>query len=228
MVTSVAILIDGGFFLKRLRAIRQDIGSTDAEAVGMAIKQLIKGHLDQLNAVYRVPNPLSLLYRCFYYDAPPSEYKGTRPVSKTPIDYAKTEAAVFRKRLLEILRRQPRMAVRLGVVRPHPGRFWTLRAKSQKLLLSGGLALSALGDEHFVPTFRQKGVDMRIGLDIATLTLKGQAKVIVLVSGDADFVPAAKLARREGVQFILDPMGHNIPPDLVEHIDLLWNGLRPT
>jgi uncharacterized LabA/DUF88 family protein len=29
---------------------------------------------------------------------------------------------------------------------------------------------------------------------------------IVLISGDEDFVPALKLARREGIDFILDPM----------------------
>ena len=65
---------------------------------------------------------------------------------------------------------------------------------------------------------------MRIGLDIASITLKRHANVIVLVSGDADFVPAAKFARREGVQFILDPLWQWISPDLSEHIDLLRNG----
>ena len=41
-------------------------------------------------------------------------------------------------------------------------------------------------------------------------------------SGDSDFVSAAKLARREGIDFILDPLGAPIKPDLFEHID----GLR--
>ena len=41
-------------------------------------------------------------------------------------------------------------------------------------------------------------------------------------SGDSDFVPAAKLARREGIDFILDPMWATIRDDLHEHID----GLR--
>ena len=65
---------------------------------------------------------------------------------------------------------------------------------------------------------------MRIGLDIASITLKRQANVIVLVSGDADFVPAAKLARREGVQFILDPLWQSVPRELLEHIDGLRSG----
>lgn len=69
---------------------------------------------------------------------------------------------------------------------------------------------------------RQKGVDMRIGLDIASLAFKKQVSKIILMAGDADFVPAAKLARREGIDFVLDPMWQRIPPDLNEHID----GLR--
>ncbi|MDX2176316.1 MAG: NYN domain-containing protein [Candidatus Sumerlaeia bacterium] len=76
---------------------------------------------------------------------------------------------------------------------------------------------------------RQKGVDMRIGLDIATMTLKRQVDTIVLVAGDSDFVPAAKLARREGVQFVLDPLWQQVNDDLHEHIDTLQSGLpRPS
>ena len=63
---------------------------------------------------------------------------------------------------------------------------------------------------------------MRIGMDIASLTLRRQVNVIVLVSGDADFVSAAKLARREGVRFVLNPLWQNVSHDLYEHID----GLR--
>jgi len=40
---------------------------------------------------------------------------------------------------------------------------------------------------------------MRIGLDIASLAYKRQVNQVVLISGDSDFVPAAKLARREGI-----------------------------
>jgi uncharacterized LabA/DUF88 family protein len=69
---------------------------------------------------------------------------------------------------------------------------------------------------------KQMGVDMRIGLDIASMSYKRQVDQIVLVAGDSDFVPAAKLARREGVDFMLDPMWASIRSDLHEHID----GLR--
>ena len=63
---------------------------------------------------------------------------------------------------------------------------------------------------------------MKIGLDIASLSYKKQVDQIVLISGDSDFVSAAKLARREGIDVVLDPLGAPIKEDLFEHID----GLR--
>ena len=65
----------------------------------------------------------------------------------------------------------------------------------------------------------QKGVDIKIGLDIASLAYKKLVSKIILVSGDSDFVPAAKLARREGIDFVLDPMWQPIEENLFEHID---------
>ncbi len=67
---------------------------------------------------------------------------------------------------------------------------------------------------------------MRIAIDIASLTLKKQVSTIVLVAGDSDFVPAAKLARREGMEFILDPQWQQVNDDLSEHIDALQSGLQ--
>lgn len=69
----------------------------------------------------------------------------------------------------------------------------------------------------------QKGVDVRIGLDIATLAYKKRVDRIVLITGDADFVPAAKLARREGLDVVLDPLWATISPSLGEHVDGLRN-----
>ena len=48
---------------------------------------------------------------------------------------------------------------------------------------------------------------MKLGTDIAYITLKKQVDQIILIAGDSDFVPSAKLTRREGVDFILEPMG---------------------
>lgn len=223
-----AILIDGGYFLKRLPVVRPDVSPTDPEAVAGSARQLVRSHLEQLNEVYQVPSPFQLLYRTFYYDARPYVDKAHKPVSNAAIDYAKTDQARFRKQLFDALRSSRNLAVRLGEVRKDRDRSWILDAGPQKALLNGRIAVEDLTDDDFTPALRQKGVDMRIGLDIASLTLKGHANIIILVSGDADFVPAAKLARREGVQFILDPLWQKISPDLNEHIDGLTSGFpRP-
>ncbi|KXU17693.1 NYN domain protein [Corynebacterium simulans] len=60
---------------------------------------------------------------------------------------------------------------------------------------------------------------MRLGLDIASLAEQGKVNQIVMISGDSDFVPAAKHARRSGIDFILDPMWSPITDSLSEHID---------
>jgi uncharacterized LabA/DUF88 family protein len=73
-----------------------------------------------------------------------------------------------------------------------------------------------------VPDISQKGVDIRIGLDIASVALKRVAGVLVLVTGDSDFVPAMKLARKEGMKVYLDPMGHGIRRELRAHADFVF------
>ena len=223
-MVKTAILIDGGYLLKRLPMVRPDIDMREPDSVAQSVHQLVRGHLKQLNEVHRVPNYLQLLYRTFYYDARPYTRKAHTPVGDRPVDYARTPQALFRRHLFHILRGYPNLAVRLGEVRKDRNRSWILDAFPQKRLLRGHIGVGDLTDDDFSPALRQTGVDMRIGLDIASISLKRQADVIVLVSGDSDFVPAAKLARREGVQFVLDPLWQDVSPDLLEHIDGLRSG----
>lgn len=225
-MSKVAILVDGGFFLKRLPSVRKDINTTAADEVDKALGQLVSGHLKQLAKQQNCPAPFSLLYRSFFYDARPYLGKGQRPISKRQIDYSKTDQATFRDDLFNRIRKRPNFALRLGTVRKEQS--WIITEKAQKALLSGARLVSELTDDDFYPGLRQKAVDMRLGLDIASLTLKKQADTIVLVTGDADFVPAAKLARREGVKIVLDPLWQNVSDELFEHIDQLRSGFfRP-
>lgn len=75
-------------------------------------------------------------------------------------------------------------------------------------------------DSDLHPNVMQKGVDMRIGLDMSSLSLKNQCDVIALVTGDSDFIPAMKFARREGKQIFLYTLGHSIRPEIHAHTDL--------
>ncbi len=53
----------------------------------------------------------------------------------------------------------------------------------------------------------------------ASLSLKQFVDKIVLFSGDSDFVPASKLARRESIDFVFDPTEAFVEESLFEHID---------
>lgn len=101
---------------------------------------------------------------------------------------------------------------------------WIIKPAKVKELLRGQIEIKDLTERDVKLDAKQKGVDIKIGLDISTLALKKQVSRIVLISGDGDFVPAAKLARREGIDVILDPMWNKIDDDLFEHID----GLKST
>lgn len=108
----------------------------------------------------------------------------------------------------------PFVALRMGDLR---FRGWTLNSRrlpedQQELTITS---------EDLVPNVHQKGVDMRVGLDIASLALKKHVDVIVLVTGDSDFVPAMKFARREGAQLFLVSLGHTIIEEMREHADLV-------
>ena len=175
-----------------------------------------------------VPNYYSMLYRCFYYDASP--YLGTahRPCSKTFIDYDKSSESIFRRQLFEHIKQQPNFALRLGQTRPNPDCGWEIKPTVLKQLIAGKRDYSSLSDADFATSIRQKGVDIRMGIDIASITLKKQANSFVLVTGDEDFVPAAKLARREGCKVVLDPLGRSVSDALFEHIDACRSSFKPT
>ena len=100
-----------------------------------------------------------------------------------------------------------------------------LSETERKFLANLADAWQSLDETDVRLELRQKGVDMRLGMDIASIVLKKQANTLVLVTGDSDFVPAAKLARREGAEVILDPMRQDIRPALHEHIDGLCSVL---
>jgi uncharacterized LabA/DUF88 family protein len=218
----VGILVDGGFFLKRYRNVLKGIDKENPSEVAEAMYRMASSHLWR-----RSKNGKTFkdgeLYRLFFYDCPPLNKRAHFPISKLSIDFSKSDAAVFRREFHARLTSMRKVALRLGRL-DESNADWQLRDGVLKDLISGKRAFSELTDADFIYYARQKIVDTKIGLDIALLSEKRLVDRIVLIAGDSDFVPAAKHARREGIDFILDPMWNPISPDLHEHID----GLRST
>ena len=105
------------------------------------------------------------------------------------------------------------MAVRHGVLK---FRGWERTQAS----LRAAKAPADLTDDDFQAKWEQKGVDLRIGLDMVTMTESRGAELIILITGDTDMIPAMKLVRGRGLQVAgVDLPNRNIIPELKPHLD---------
>ena len=206
-----AILVDGGFYRKRAAFLW---GKKNPETRAAELAAYCRAHI---NDTYESKDERQL-YRIFYYDCMPLSKKVYHPALKQTVDFGKSETFEWASVFFEELKSKRKIALRMGVLADGHAHF-SVKPDVLKKLCSGAITNSELGENDFSISFKQKGVDMRIGLDIASLAYKRQVDQIILLSGDSDFVPAAKLARREGIDFILDPMWSKIRADLFEHID---------
>ena len=194
-----AILIDAGFVKAKLGSAGKPISAKDIEGLVGKIRSntLLQG---------------KYLYRVYYYDAPPYTGKKRNPLDGAITKFGDHPLAIHNNALIDDLKTVDNFALRMGEIR---FRGWEidqnkLRRQQQGLHVTPG---------DLRPALQQKGVDMRIGLDIASMALKKQVDLLVLVTGDSDFVPPMKFARREGLQFIIVTLGHHVHPDLLEHAD---------
>ena len=208
---TTAILVDGGFFKRRFKALVKK--NPDPKEMADHLERMCKAHLR------RNKEPVKL-YRIFYYDCEPYLKKQTNPITKKTVDFSKSPEAMFQTAFLDELRKRRKFAIRLGYL--SDSKSWSVQPRRLKEIFQGKISFSDLKEGDVSFSLQQKGVDIRIGTDISSLAFNKLVDQIVLISGDSDFVPAAKLARREGIDFILDPMWNHIKPDLHEHID----GLR--
>lgn len=157
------------------------------------------------------------LYRILVYDCKPLAKKAHNPITGRAVDFSKTDTHRFRIDLHRELVCLRKVALRLGEL--HDGSQWLLRAAPTKRLLNREISVDELTEADVVYDTTQKGVDIKFGIDIASLAYKRLVERVVLITGDADFVPAAKLARREGIDVVLDPLWNHIATSLHEHID---------
>jgi len=198
-------MLDGGFVKKKLSQSLNHF-PTVADVVGLTASIMTKSDL-----------PTKELFRIYYYDAPPFLGKVTNPLSGAVRDLSLTQQAKENMSLIDSLEMQPDFAVRRGTLLCSG---WELgRAALQRLKHTPQGQPHVITERDLVPSIAQKGVDMRIGLDISWIALRHLAGNLVLVTGDSDFVPVVKLARKEGMRVYLEHMGHATTQLLRAHVD---------
>lgn len=204
MPEKVVLFLDGGFVKKKLHEQTGTFPSVQ-DVVELCSTIMAKPRLQGKE-----------LLRVYYYDAPPLEGKATtNPLDGTQINFSTTAAAGLNRALIDSLELQPDFAVRRGSL-VQSG--WKLGKYALKNLKSKGGTISA---KDLVPDISQKGVDIKIGLDVASIALKRFAEIFVLVTGDSDFIPPMKFARKEGIRVYLECLGHPVRRELKAHTDLV-------
>ena len=202
---SYAILLDGGFVTKKHFAANRRAATAD-DVVRVC---------DRLR---RLPEVADYeLLRIYYYDAYPSSQTVEQPI--TGVRHALAETPRFRQSqsLFDELELKSGFALRMGdtALAPDP---WRLKPRVIRQLKSQPRPLV---DKDFELAISQKGVDMRVGMDMARLALREMVRTIVVVTSDSDFVPAFKFVRREGVKVVLVTLGHKgVRRELRVHADV--------
>lgn len=202
----MAVLVDGGFYLKRARNLK---GGKTAGKRADELVQYCKEHVKHEEAE---------LYRIFYYDCDPIGKKAYHPLLDRTFDQSRTDDYRWKKEFFAELAKKRKVAIRKGEALEGSCEF-VMKNSVSKDIARGRRTVESLVEDDFVLDVQQKGVDVRIGLDLALIAHEGFADQIVLITGDSDFVPAAKYARRHGIDFIIDPMWHPFRADLGIHVD---------
>jgi len=192
----VAVLIDGAFLRKKYRAAyREDISPEKTE-------KFVKKALSFLG----IP---SAEYRAYFYDCRPCDAKTSLPVSNRAYLFERTQQFRDGNALLDGIAALDFFAVREG-----------------QLLFSGWslkknfYTQTEHTDASFSPNLSQKGVDMKIGLDVAWISYEKTFDRIVMVTADSDFIPAIKVARRGGVFVYLLTLNHGVLNSLCKNADV--------
>lgn len=134
-------------------------------------------------------------------------------VDQRVVNFAATDTARARQSLHGRLEIAPHLAFRKGRL---VFEGWTIPRLRLRELVKANRPVCA---DDFQPEFTQKGVDIKIGLDVAWLASMHIVDKIVLVTGDTDFVPATKFARRQGVQVIIATVSADVSSLLRAHSD---------
>lgn len=212
-----AILVDGGFYLRRARHLWDDVDASERadELVRYARYHILRNNRRRLEGGKRS------LYRIFYYDCPPlNGISVQKPWDGRNTAFGKTNSTyLWNTEFQETLATKTKVAMRMGTIST-VGLRYVRRRDAMKDLMNGRRSFSDLEEKDFeLIGMKQTGVDMRIGLDVASLSQGGIVDQIILISDDSDFIPVVKIARRAGVDFLLDPLGSHVPDELLRQVD---------
>ncbi|MBU2550749.1 MAG: NYN domain-containing protein [Proteobacteria bacterium] len=195
----VAVLLDGGHVLHELHRLLGFRQPTANEVERFAHKCYDQDKED--------------LFRVYYYDCPPFDGSAKNPATGVEEDFSTRPEFASRTRFYALLAAKDAFAFRAGSLKCQG---YSVRPRAIAAYFQQGRAIAA---DDLRPNLRQKGVDIKIGLDISWLASKRIVDRIILCTNDSDFIPAMKFARREGVQIVIASFKPGLRAEMKEHCD---------
>ena len=210
---NVAVLVDGAFLGKHIETVLNPPPPTT-----MAIlppRQYPKASHFIEFAESCVNAAFERLFRIYFYDCFPFGGQALHPLYRGKTHF-RNQYYWYRYNLLKDIAQHDHVAFRSGFIQLIG---WKLKDTAVGALIAGKQL--KITPQDIMPDFKQKCVDMKIGLDVAWLSNKRIVEKIILISNDRDFIPPMKHARREGVKVIMAelPALYRIMPELREHAD---------
>jgi len=195
MTTKVNVLIDGGFFNHKFFDKHKKYPThTDVIKEVNNVMSMVKAKTNG--------DTNDILWRIYYYDCKPFGAKVKRP-DGSEFDFSANNLYDAKINFLKKLGKEEKMALRIGE------------------LSFDGWKTDTHNPNKVKPDFKQKGVDMKVGLDMAWMATKKIVDKIVLIAGDSDFISPIKFVRKEGIQVYLYTMDHPVKETLIEHCDFI-------
>lgn len=203
MKKKVAVFIDGGF-------LRANTNKLNNKNKNKNLPQILYDHKLIIKAANNaIDSNNEELFRIHYFDCDPYSGELTLPISKNKKTVSNPST------LLSILSCQEKVCVRKGVLK---FRGWTLKKnKSTDPTVQ-------LKDDDFKEKYIQKGVDIRIGLDLVNASDIKICESVILLTNDTDLVPAMKIARTRGMNIGCVSINQSIiARELKSHSDFFRN-----
>jgi len=196
MTTKVNVLIDGGFFSQKFFELNKKY-PTEKDVINEVNKAM--------SLVGKKTNgeTSDILLRIYYYDCKPFGEKVKDHTGKNTIDFSANKTYTAKNLFLKKLCKEDKVAIRIGE------------------LSFDGWKIDQHNPNKWKPDFKQKGVDMKVGLDMALMATKRIVDKIVLIAGDSDFISPIKFVRKEGLQVYLYKMNHKVKEALIDHCDFV-------
>lgn len=205
---TTAILIDGGYYRVRSKALW---GSKSAHDRAHELYNYCMLHITE-------PTEPRDLYRIFYYDCPPMTRTLTHPLTGKDVDFSSMSGTKWSNDFFRSFVEKRKVALRMGELAESTANY-VLKDSILSDLLAGKKTIETLVENDFRVDVKQKGVDMRIGLDVASFAQNNLVNQIILIAGDSDFLPVVKMARKSGIDVLLDPLKQFPKRSMQEHVD---------